>query len=263
MNFDRVADIYDTTRAMPEAVLEEVVDCIVAATNPTSHTRFLEIGVGTGRIALPIARRGFDYTGIDISERMMGVLRRKADAEGIRIELVHGDITRLPFPDDSFDVVVAVHILHLVPEWRTALDEVARVLTANGVLAIGGEHPGGSDLYHEMRARWGAFVREAGAETRPQFGTWERIEEDLTDRGCYVAMYRAAHWEADFVPVELLEAQRARTFSQSWDVPDDVLERAHEQMVRWGTERIGDLRTQQRVSEDFWVMVTRFTPPTA
>ncbi|WP_414520260.1 class I SAM-dependent DNA methyltransferase, partial [Synechococcus sp. H55.10] len=75
--FDRAADFYDATRSFPPAVEEEIADAILAAVGATPETHFLEVGIGTGRIALPLIRRGCPYTGIDISERMLAVLRRK------------------------------------------------------------------------------------------------------------------------------------------------------------------------------------------
>jgi SAM-dependent methyltransferase len=256
VNFDRVADIYDATRGMPEAALEHIVDCIVEATGATAETHFLEIGIGTGRIALPIAKRGYRCTGVDISERMMSVLGAKAEAGGIQMELVSADITRLPLPDDSFDVVIAVHVLHLIPEWTVALAEAGRVLKPHGHFVHGGESHG-EGWPGRIRRQWAEFVKEEGVSPRPRYGDRLRVEEALTDQGCYLATYRAARWEEELVPLELLEQMRTRTFSQSWEVPDDVLARVHERMLAWAEKELGDLHNKQAVTEEFSVMATR------
>jgi ubiquinone/menaquinone biosynthesis C-methylase UbiE len=256
VNFDRVADVYDATRAIPDPSLGRIVDCIVEVTAATPETRFLEIGVGTGRIALPIARRGYDYTGIDISERMMAVLKEKAAGTDLRLQLLTGDVTQLPFADNSFDVVIAVHILHLIPDWMKALEESRRVLKPNGFFVQGGTRIRG--WAEDARRQWRVFVEEEGKTVPPRHGDLRRVEEALTDMGCYLAAYRAAEWEYEVIPLELLERVRARTFSQSWDIPEDVLERVHQKLLTWGEKELGDLRKTQTVTEEFGLLVTRF-----
>jgi SAM-dependent methyltransferase len=257
VSFDRVADIYDTTRWIPEPDLARIVDTLVEVTQATPATRFLELGIGTGRIALPIARRGFDYTGIDISERMMAVLREKSAAGQVNVHLVTGDVTRLPFEAASFDVVIAVHVLHLIPDWMEALLEARRVLKPGGRFVQGGTSylPGWAE---RIRRQWRDFVREEGITLRPRHGDLGKIEEALTDMGCYLASYRVAEWSMDLVPLDYIESLRARTFSQSWDVPDEILEVVHQKLLDWASVELGDLHASSPVSEEFALLVTRF-----
>ncbi|HLJ68464.1 MAG TPA: class I SAM-dependent methyltransferase [Chloroflexota bacterium] len=261
MSFDRVADIYDTTRAMPEDVVERIADRIVAATAATADTRFLELGIGTGRIALPLIRRGFSYTGVDISERMTARLLQKIQATGKTVELVHADITDLPFDDGSFDVVVVVHVLHLVPEWRRVLDEVRRVLAPSGLFVLGSEKGAQGERESAgsaIRRHWQQLVTELGATLRPDYGTWANVERALVDMGCRMAVYRPARWNEELRPIDLLEEQRNRTFSMSWTVPDDVLLAAHTRMVEWVRETYGDPGKVLTDVEEFMLLVSRF-----
>ena len=64
MSFDRVADVYDATRALPEGVPGAITRRIEEATYAGPETRFLELGVGTGRIAEPLIAAGYPYTGV-------------------------------------------------------------------------------------------------------------------------------------------------------------------------------------------------------
>lgn len=75
MSFDRVTSIYDATRALPRDVVERIADRVVATTYASTNTRFLEMGVGAGRIALPFVECGYPYTGVDVSAQMMNRLR--------------------------------------------------------------------------------------------------------------------------------------------------------------------------------------------
>ena len=139
--FDRAAGYYDESRGVPAAVEELVADQLEAAVGPAG--RLLEVGAGTGRIALPLHRRGRRIVGVDLSRPMLDRYRAKAAAEGLAPPpVLQADATRLPFPDAGFDAVLEVHVLNLVPGWRRALAEARRVLVAGGLLLSGG---GGGD----------------------------------------------------------------------------------------------------------------------
>ena len=71
VNFDRAAAFYDATRALPDGVAEQVRDAVLDRVGARPGTRFLEVGVGTGRIALPFVRAGHAYCGVDLSVAML------------------------------------------------------------------------------------------------------------------------------------------------------------------------------------------------
>src|SRR5690349_19978950 len=111
--YDRATEYYDAPRGYAEGSAERIHDAIVAYTGASQTTRFLELGVGTGRIALPFIRAGYDYTGVDISQAIMESLRAKLagdhGAADYRFQLRQADIADLPFEDSAFDVIIAVH----------------------------------------------------------------------------------------------------------------------------------------------------------
>jgi ubiquinone/menaquinone biosynthesis C-methylase UbiE len=89
--------------------------------------RVLDMGTGTGRAALALARLGAHVTGVDASAEMLAVARARAAQEGLAIEFSEGDAHRLVFPDSAFDAVVCLRVLMHVPDWRIALAELCRV----------------------------------------------------------------------------------------------------------------------------------------
>ena len=70
-SFDRIAAVYDATRQLPADIEESIVAGIARHTGASAATRFLEVGVGTGRIALPLVRRGHHLCGIDSATAMI------------------------------------------------------------------------------------------------------------------------------------------------------------------------------------------------
>ncbi|RMD50169.1 MAG: methyltransferase domain-containing protein [Alphaproteobacteria bacterium] len=99
--------------------------------------RVLEIGVGTG-LALPLYDRRCQVTGIDFSADMLARARRRVARERLDhvAGLVRMDARALAFPDASFDWVVAMHVLSVVPEPERVMAEIARVCRPGGRVVV-------------------------------------------------------------------------------------------------------------------------------
>ena len=99
--------------------------------------RILEVGVGTG-ITLPAYSRQNRITGIDLSEAMLHKARRRVKEQSLtnveKLEVM--DAEHLSFPDASFNVVVANHVISTVPNPEAALDECARILRPGGEMIL-------------------------------------------------------------------------------------------------------------------------------
>jgi ubiquinone/menaquinone biosynthesis C-methylase UbiE len=249
LNFDRAAALYDATRGYPPDVAEQIGAAIVEAASPQPDARFLEVGIGTGRIALPIARRGYDYTGIDISEKMLDQLRAKAQtlqqeaarisAPPVRLQLFTADMTALPFPAAAFDVVVAVHVFHLVRAWKQAVEEVLRVLRPSGLfLHCWDEHIGPGD--HPLQERWVECVREVGGEVG-MVGAPRRsqVTDYLRERGLTVETLRTIIWTTQVSPKDEFEYIAQRIWSRTWLVSDEVFNASIQRLESWAIQYYG------------------------
>lgn len=102
---------------------------------PTNKdANILDAGAGSGYLSIPAAKQteGTVFA-LDMDERMLGVIKTKAKAEGIsNIRPVQGDIEHIPLPDDSVDAALASLILHEVKSLPTVLREINRVLKTGG-----------------------------------------------------------------------------------------------------------------------------------
>lgn len=127
-------------------VVEELAVAEVLATLPPIGDA-LDLGVGTGRHALTLARRGARVLGLDPSREMLAVARRKAEQDGLTIDLVEGAIEEgLPFDGRTFDLVVSALVLCHVPDLREAAGELARAIRPGGYLLITDFHPDMLDI---------------------------------------------------------------------------------------------------------------------
>jgi ubiquinone/menaquinone biosynthesis C-methylase UbiE len=96
----------------------------------------LDVGSGTGFLALELAARGHRVTGIDFAPSMVARAQEKAAALGLAARFDQGDAENLPYPDSSFDLVISRHVLWTLPHPDQALDEWLRVLRPGGRLVV-------------------------------------------------------------------------------------------------------------------------------
>ncbi len=98
----------------------------------------LEVGCGTAYVSLYFAKRGFKATCLDSSKEVLKIAESNFKKEGLRpgggkAEFIVGDAGKLPFKDNSFDVVMSFGLLEHFSDPSIAIDEMARVLSPGGV----------------------------------------------------------------------------------------------------------------------------------
>lgn len=104
---------------------------------PLAGKRVLDVGTGDGTYALEAARRSAEVTALDADPAMLAAARARARDCRVSLTLQEGRVEGLPFADASFDVVLAITVLCFVPDPRTAVKEIARVLAPGGKLVLG------------------------------------------------------------------------------------------------------------------------------
>jgi predicted TPR repeat methyltransferase len=94
----------------------------------------LDLGIGTGLGSEPFSGEGLRITGLDRSESMLAICKKK----GIATLLVRHDLTEFPYPfsDQSFDHVISTGVLHFFPDLDRIFKEVARILARGGRFAF-------------------------------------------------------------------------------------------------------------------------------
>jgi ubiquinone/menaquinone biosynthesis C-methylase UbiE len=219
VNFNRAADYYDATRGFPPGVDADAVLPFVEAGGLTPRSRVIEIGVGTGRIALPLRAHVGQYAGIDISAAMMDKLRAKPG--GDQIDLIEGDARQLPFAAGAFDAVIAVHVFHLIPNARAALDEVRRVTGRNGAPPLLLHGHNGPIYDDELQQVWYEYSGQVPAAQVPGAQHVNDRLEFLTANGW---QKHGPELKYSFIthqsPQAYLDSLQARMWSHCWRLTD-------------------------------------------
>ncbi len=136
------SELPDAYRAWRDSELGRLTDCIeedliVGLVGPVRGTKVLDVGCGDAVLSVRLAAAGAEVTGVDTDPRMLAAARERADNSGEAVAFVEGNILSLPFPDTSFDTVVAVAVLCFVEDIERAVREMARVLRPGGRLVLG------------------------------------------------------------------------------------------------------------------------------
>ena len=245
VSFDRAADYYDATRGLPADVSTAMTG--VLAAELTDHQPCLEIGVGTGRIALPLAERGIAMAGSDISDAMMR--RLVGNAGGRRpFPLILADATRLPLTSGSFGAVLACHVLHLIGDWRAAVDEAMRVLRPGGVLLadFGATQGGRREGQPTATTPWREAVRatlERHGIVRTRYGATS-VEQVAGHIGCRARALPPVHVTSTRTLRRTIEDVERQIYSWTWPYPAGQIQAACDEIRAWALREDIPLDTQ-------------------
>jgi SAM-dependent methyltransferase len=240
--FDRAVDYYDRTRALPPGVEARMAEAVSAELR--DRGRILEIGAGTGRIALPLRSAGVDVVGLDLSFPMLGRFVEKA---GGPVPVVQADATRLPFRDRSFGGAFAVHVLHLIPAWETAVRELVRVVEPGGVVLVS-QGWWGQVAYLDVTE---AFAHAAGKELR-HVGLNDEAELDAALPGARPRELVRLRGSQTMTLREMVDRLRGGLYSFTWGLTDAARHRGADAAAALAEERYGSLDEPREIEQGMY-----------
>ena len=124
-------------------LIQPIADTLVNSADLQAGWRVLDVATGSGNAAIAAARLGCDVVGIDYVPTLLARGRRRAEAEGVKIDLIEGDAEALPFRDGSFDAVLSVFGSMFAPDHARAASELTRVARPGGRIALATWTPDG------------------------------------------------------------------------------------------------------------------------
>jgi SAM-dependent methyltransferase len=256
-SFDRVADVYDETRGLPRDVERAIAGGITRLVfDVAPEPLLLEVGIGTGRIAAPLAAEGVRVTGIDISPKMVArLLAKRRD-----IDVMLAEASRPPLRATSFDALLFVHILHLVPDAEATLRATLPLLRPGGVVLYGGD-----DGQVGRRAEAEAIIRRAARdiagvalsewETRDRVG--ELVRRVLRERCLDVRDVTLARWRRRGTGRRMIERLQRQDYSSSWKIPPQAVPAIVERVTPELDALYGGLDREEEFERSFTLTVGR------
>ena len=155
--YDRLAALYDGvdwfTGGMTHRLRQPALRYL-----PAEGSRVLEIGFGSGRLHVELAKR-YTMAGLDRAPGMVQLTEQRLATRGLTSDLQVGDVTSLPWAEATFDAVLSTFAFSAFPDSDAALAEMVRVLKPGGVVIIvdAGEAQDGNAMAHFLAQLWAAF----------------------------------------------------------------------------------------------------------
>jgi SAM-dependent methyltransferase len=173
----------------------------------TPGTRLLDVGCGSGQLALIAARAGAKVTGCDIATNWLEQARDRAAAEGLAITFEFGDAECLPYADHQFDAVVSLVGAMFAPQPELVAAEFTRVCRPGGMIAMANWTPGG--FIGQMFKTISRHIAPSGMPSPVLWGdettVRNRLQSGIADLKCTSHFYR---FDYPFPPDEVVEFYR-------------------------------------------------------
>ncbi|MBD0316460.1 MAG: methyltransferase domain-containing protein [Nitrospiraceae bacterium] len=170
----------------------------------TPGSQFLDVGCGSGQLALIAARDGLRVTGVDIAGNLVERARVRAESEGLEARFEEADAEALPFKDASFDVVATLIGAMFAPRPDLVAGELLRVCSPGGTVAMANWTPQG--FVGQMFKTVAAFIAPSGMPSPVLWGdettVRERLRKGLSDLTLVRRQYRFSY---PFPPVEVVD----------------------------------------------------------
>lgn len=194
------------------------IETIINASPPKG--KFLEIGCGTGRISIGIAKytENIKLVGVDLSDSMLVVAKDNASKERVnhRVQFKHADAKNLPFEESTFDAVFCHNMLHHIPDPMPVLKEMVRVMKADGAFLL-------RDL-----------VRKSGMKAKLHVGSFGMKYNALMKKEYYDSLLAA------------FSKQEFRNFKKELSLKG--MEHTHQFITHQGLEKPSPLKRSEPVS---------------
>lgn len=176
--------------------IQPVADELVERVEVGEGNDLLDVGTGSGNVAIPAAERGARVTGVDITTELFDAARARAAQADVEVQWVEGDAADLPFEDGSFDRVLSVFGCMFAPRHQEAADELVRVCRPGGLIGVCAWTPEG--LNGTMLAMMGSVMPPPPPEVQPPslWGSEDHVRELFEGTGVELQFERVmAVWE--------------------------------------------------------------------
>ncbi|RVW00193.1 class I SAM-dependent methyltransferase [Rhodococcus xishaensis] len=176
--------------AVAAEVFPNLGEVLIEACGIHAGQRVLDVGAGSGNVAIPAALTGAHVVASDLTPELFDAGRQIASARGVELEWREADAESLPFADGEFDVVTSCVGVMFAPHHQDSADEIVRVCAPNGTIGLISWTPTG--FIGRMFAAMRPYGRQLppGAQPPPLWGEEAHVRDLLGDRVTDVVVRR-------------------------------------------------------------------------
>jgi ubiquinone/menaquinone biosynthesis C-methylase UbiE len=202
----------------------------------TENSRILDLGIGTGRLSLPlIQKQKISIVGLDISEEMLKKAREKLNSyttlTGTAF-FIHGDARYLPFRSQSFDLIIFVHLLHLIKDWKAVVVESDRCLKQGKKQIVQGNVHVSWHKTMPFQIYWESLKSQGYDKTRLGLKLYQEGEDFFKQLG-YLSQKFSYQEKIEVSLKKAFSMLEQRVFSSQWRIPEEKHLQAVKKVRRW------------------------------
>lgn len=258
LSFDEMAKTFDHQRGLPRAALRAWVE-LIDQLAPANTLRVIEPGIGTGRVALPLAAMGHPVTGTDISRPMLDACHRNAELLGVSdsLDLHLADAIDLPVADQSFDLGLIAQLLYLVPDWTAVLDELARAVKPGGFVIHLTEPTSESPALASWSSSWREMIEATGYRHTELAPSDEDVRAEFLRRWPDVEIRQFASWTFGQTVSEAMQGYGDRIRPLYESVPEEMFQSSVSNFLTWAQGAFPDHSIRLEGTVTFTAMIAR------
>lgn len=256
LSFDAIASQFDHQRGLSREALTawmNLVDDLAKA----KSLQVVEPGIGTGRIALPLAAMGHHISGTDISRPMLDACQTSASGLNLddRIDLHHADASHLPFADHAFDLGIVAQLLYLIPDWPTVLDELARIVKPGGHVIHLTEPTTESPALSSWSAIWRQLIEATGYRHTELSPADDEVHAEFLRRWPDTRLRTLSTWSFGQTVAEAMTGYAERLRPLYTEVPEDDFNRAVDEFLSWARKSYPNGETRLEGTVNFTALI--------
>lgn len=231
VDFSENAPVYD--RRHGAVLAPDIAHHLASICDLPREARMLDVGAGTGRVAIAFAALGYKTVALDPALAMLNELRRKAPDD--QIQAVAGEGARLPFANAQFDAVILARVLYLMPDWQTVLRGTYDVLKPGGCLFHEWGNGEADEAWVQIREKARTLFQDAGVNDpfHPGSRTEAEIDDFLVGLGLHLRNELRIGPGPRMTLVDFVEKIASGEFSYIWNVPKHVRESCLPRLKKW------------------------------
>ncbi len=254
IRFDEQAETFDLRAGLADEICRDIANVLKQLIQPLPADKLLDIGAGTGRIGVHIAKIPLHYIGMDISAAMLDVFRDRIQTKNTTIELVCADANQnWPISDHSVRIIFSSRAIH----WLAidhVVKELFRVTSKKGAVFITGRVEREKDSVRTaMRRKMRELLKEQGIDSLSGEAHGKQLFSACFSRGALrkIDPLIASRWTVSHSPLNSLESWRMKPGLAGRTVPLQIKNKILNRLETWAEKIYGSLDTTLASEETY------------